>query len=58
MAPKNTRNIDFKEILMAKINDYMDQAFATEDLTRRQKLREAISELQKLLLLVSKLEQA
>ncbi len=56
MAPKNTKNMDFKEILMAKTNDYMDQAFATDDPGKRQKLREAIHEMQKLLLIVSELK--
>lgn len=46
----------FKEYLIAKIDDYMDQAFASDDPAKRQNYREAIKQMEQLLLVVSELE--
>lgn len=56
MATKQAKNNTFKEVLINKIDDYLDEAFATEDKEKRQKYREVIRELEKLLLLVTELE--
>lgn len=55
MATKQTKNNTFKEILVAKIDDYMDEAFATDDPGKRQKYREVIREMEQLLLMISDL---
>ncbi len=56
MATKQTRNNTFKEILVAKIDDYIDEAFTTDDPGKRQKYREVIREMEQLLLMVCELE--
>lgn len=56
MANKQTKNNTFKEVLVSKIDDYMDEAFATEDKEKRQKYREVIRKIEKLLLIITKLE--
>lgn len=56
MAKTASKKMSFQEILIAKVDDYMDQAFATEDPNRRQKCREAIQQIEQLLLIVSELE--
>ena len=56
MANKQTKNNTFKEVLVAKIDDYMDEAFSNDDLGKRQKYREIIREMEKLLLMVCELE--
>lgn len=53
---KSSLKTPFKEYLIVKIDDYMDQAFATEDPTKRQNYREAIKQMEQLLLIVSELE--
>lgn len=45
-----------ESIRMPKIDDYMDQAFATDDTEKRQKYREAIRQMEQLLILVSEIE--
>lgn len=50
------KKADFKETLLSKIDDYMDRAFNTEDLAKRQQYREAIQAMQRLLVMVSELE--
>ncbi len=56
MATKQTKNNSFKEILVAKINEYMDEAFETNDVEKRQKYREIIRHMEQLLLFVAELE--
>ena len=56
MANKQTKNSTFKEVLVAKIDDYMDEAFATQDTEKRQKYREVIHKIEQLLLMVCELE--
>lgn len=46
----------FKEILINKIDDYLDHAFATEEAEKRQKYREAVRQIEQLLLTVSEIE--
>ncbi|MBR2766854.1 hypothetical protein IKD67_02095 [Candidatus Saccharibacteria bacterium] len=53
---KASKKASFKDVLILKINDYLDQAFSTEDTDKRQKYREAIMAMEQLLLLVSDLE--
>ena len=53
---KASKIASFKDVLILKINDYLDQAFSTEDTDKRQKYREAIMAMEQLLLLVSDLE--
>ena len=55
-STRSTQKASFNNILIAKIDDYMDRAFATEDQDNRQKYREAIREMEKLLVLTSELE--
>ena len=57
MATKQTKNNSFKEILVAKIDDYMDEAFATNDTDKRQKYRETIRQMGQLLLTVAEIEK-
>ena len=57
MATKQAKNNNFKEVLVAKIDDYMDEAFATDDPGKKQKYREVIREMEQLLLMVCELEQ-
>ncbi|MBQ2622927.1 hypothetical protein IJG12_01225 [Candidatus Saccharibacteria bacterium] len=57
MATKQTKNNSFKEILVAKIDDYMDEAFATNDTDKRQKYRETIRQMEQLLLTVAEIEK-
>lgn len=56
MPSKPVKKQAFKEVLIAKIDEYMDQAFATTDTEARQKYREAIRQMEKLLITVSELE--
>lgn len=56
MSTKRTKNNSFKEILSAKIDDYMDEAFATNDAEKRQKYREAIRQMEQLLLAIAEIE--
>ena len=53
---KASKSVSFKEFLIAKIDDYLDQAFSIEDSEKRQKYREAIRVMEQLLLLISDLE--
>lgn len=55
MATKQNKNSTFKEILVAKIDDYIDEAFNIEDIEKRQKYREVIREMEQLLLMISDL---
>lgn len=56
MPSKPTKKLSFKESIVAKIDEYMDKAFATTDIEMRQKYRDAIRQMENLLLLVSELE--
>lgn len=56
MATKQTKNNIFKEVLVAKIDDYMDEAFATDDPGKRQRYREVIREMEQLLLMVCEID--
>lgn len=56
MANKQTKNNTFKEVLVTKIDDYMDEAFATDDSVKRQKLREIIREMETLLLKITEVD--
>lgn len=56
MATKQTKNNTFKEILVAKIYDCIDEAFATNDVEKRQKYREAIRQMEQLLLAIAEIE--
>lgn len=56
MATKQTKVNSFKEILVAKIDDYMDEAFATDDPEKRQKYRESIRKMEQLLLAIAEIE--
>lgn len=56
MAGRTAKSTSFKEVLINNTDEYIDQALATDDPERRQKLREAIRQMQQLLLIVSELE--
>ena len=56
MPSKPVKKPAFKEVLVAKIDEYMDKAFETTDADMRQKYRDAIREMQKLLVIISELE--
>ena len=58
MAEKTTKKVSFKEYLVQKIGAYTDQADATEDLDERQAIREAIHELEQLVLSISNLRRS
>lgn len=46
----------FREMLVEKIEEYMDKAFDTTDPELREKYRDVIHEMEQLLLMVSDLE--
>lgn len=56
MPSKPVKKMGFKEILVEKIDEYMDQAFAVTDSDMRQKYREAIRQMEQLLLTISGIE--
>lgn len=56
MPAKSVKKNSFKEELFRKIDEYIDQAFATDDATKRQQYREAIRHMEKLLTVVQELE--
>lgn len=56
MPAKTTKKSSFKEVLIEKIDEYMDQAFATTEEEKRNKYREAIRQMQQLMLTVSEIE--
>ena len=56
MSAKSTKKSTFKEELFHKIDEYIDQAFVTDDTVKRQQYREAIRCIEKLLVAISDLE--
>lgn len=56
MPSKPVKRQTFKESLIAKIDEYMDKAFATKDEELRQRYRDVIREMEHLLLTISNLE--
>lgn len=56
MPSKPVKKLTFKEALITKIDEYMDKAFETKDEEMRQKYRNAIRQMEKLLITVSELE--
>lgn len=56
MPSKSAKKPAFKEFLITKIDEYMDLAFATTETEVRQKYREAIRQMEKLLITISEIE--
>ena len=59
MATKNSKSSQkttFKETLVNQIDEYMDLAFCTEDSNERERYREAIRQMEHLLLTISNIE--
>lgn len=56
MPSKTTKKSTFKETLIVQIDEYMDKAFATDDADMRQKYRDAIHQMEKLLMTVTEIE--
>ena len=56
MPSKPVKKPAFKEALIAKIDEYMDLAFATDDAEKRQKYRNAIRQMENLLISISEIE--
>ena len=56
MATKQVKKKTVVDVIGAMIEEYMDKAFATNDADLRDKYRELIRELQKLLLMVGEVE--
>ena len=56
MATKQVKNNSFKGILVAKIDEYLDEALSEEDKEKRLKYRDVIQEMERLLLMLCDLE--
>ena len=56
MPSKTVKKNTFKEVLVNKVDEYIDRAFATENADERQKYREVIRQMEKLIITVSDIE--